>query len=115
MTDISITRGDDRDYDITVTTDVGNAWDITGAELRFAARYSGSIHTFIDKVSTASGEIDITNAAGGLALLHLDPADTLKLPLKTVNLQYDLQLTESSGPVTTIVSGTLTVAPDVAA
>ncbi len=115
MTDISITRGDDRDYDITVTTELGNAWDITGAQIRFAARFVGSQNVFIDKVSTASGEIDITNAAGGLAVLHLDPLDTIKLPLRTTNLSYDLQLTELSGPVTTIVTGTLTVDPDVAA
>jgi hypothetical protein len=99
-----------------VATESGGAVDITGAELRFAAKFANSNYLFINKSSTASGdEIEIINASLGTAILYLDPADTIKLPPRVVNLTYDLQLTELSGSVTTLVSGTLVVDPDVAA
>jgi hypothetical protein len=114
MSDLVIIRGDDRDYDITITDEDGDPLNITGSTLKFAARFPNSRNRFLSKSSAQVGEIDMVSEVNGQAVLHIDPADTLKLPQRSTELDFDLELTQVGGTVTTLVNGTLSVEPDVA-
>ncbi len=69
---LSMTRAKTGAWLLTVTDSTGAAQDLTGMTLWFHAVVGG---VAIDKSSPSDG-ITITNAAGGLATLQLEPADS---------------------------------------
>jgi hypothetical protein len=107
-----MTRGDKREITLTVTSN-GSPLNLTGKRVLWAAKRSTlDAQALISKSSATSG-ITLTNPAGGIATVTLDPADTSGFP-DTVVLQWDAQVDDNPLNPQTVDSGTLTVYPDVA-
>lgn len=101
------------DFFLTVTQSDGvTAQDLTGTTLYFHAA-NGAGFT-IDKNSGGAG-ITVTNAAGGLATLRIDPADTAALVIASTGvLQMPCELTLKSGTLAyEIANGTMTITANV--
>jgi len=106
----SMLRGDDRDFEIP-TTRSGSPVDLTGASVRahFKSDLGGS--PVLQKSLGSGIEID-GDAADGVVVLSIDPADTSALTAATT-LYFDVELTEAYGRVTTVAEGVLLVRLDV--
>lgn len=108
-----MTRGDSFPFNIAVTQ-AGAAFNLTGCSIRMTAKWN---HADADSAAvftrTVGSGITVTNAGGGLATVIVAPANTLSLPANTVNLYYDIQVTDAGSNVYTVNSGKLTVSPDV--
>ncbi len=108
-TNISITRSKTGLYNLAVTDADGSVVDLTGMTLYFHASASG-IAT-IEKSSPSSG-ITITNAAGGLVQLKIDPADTADVPDGDFGIPYEFTLLNGTDPYE-IVNGSLHIGQNV--
>jgi hypothetical protein len=107
-------RGDDNIYNLTVVRN-NAAVNIFGAKIWFTAKHDqddmdAQAVIRLDSVTNPT-QVAITNAASGLALVALRPVDTAGLD--ETALWYDVQMKESSGRVTTIVSGIMKITKDV--
>jgi hypothetical protein len=95
---------------VTVTGDDGEPFVLTGSTLRFTAS--------IDRgpvIAKVSGPYSIENILGGAnnqAQIHLVPADTNTLPAPVL-LEWDVELTDTQGRVSTVDSGRLLLEADV--
>lgn len=89
--------------------------DITGATLWFTAKnnLADTDLQAVAQVSTVNGGIVITNAPSGQFKVQMLPQATLQFPDAEVDLFYDIQLEDTTLNVATVMSGTLTVTPDV--
>lgn len=114
MSQLSMVRGDTLIFDVAVVDKAGAPVNITGKTLIFTvkARYSDADNAAIAQKKTPSSGITITNGAGGLATVTLQPADTRNLTDQWQTLVWDLQLVDGTN-VYTVASGTLQVTPDV--
>lgn len=111
---LELRRGDTHVFDLTILNAAGTAMNLTGATVRFTAKNNLSDadgSAVITKISPSSG-IVVTDAAGGLARLTLLPADTSSITQERV-LYYDVQVTDGSSVVTTVLEGTLAIRLDV--
>lgn len=106
MADLSIVRGDDFRVIITLSTD-GDPFDLTGYTPLAQIRPSTSVAAPLTAEFDATVE---TPATDGIITLELDHDTTAAL---TTNGVWDMQITDGSGWVTTVVSGTVTIVPDV--
>lgn len=106
MADLSIVRGDDYRVVITLSVD-GLPFDLTGytAAAQIRASTAGSAPLIADFVATVE-----TPETDGIITLELDHDTTA---LFTVNGVWDLQITDGADWVSTVVSGAVTVVPDV--
>lgn len=107
-------RGDSAAFDLTITKNAV-AVNLTGSTLRFTAKRDKAdpdADAIISKVSSDASQIEITNAAGGLATVHLVPADTEDLTEQTT-LLYDVQVKDATNKVFTLVEGKLKIKLDV--
>lgn len=113
-TNLTMIRGDTVPINLTITNAQG-AVDLTGCELWFSAKKSVADPDppIIAKSSGVLGGIQVTDAAGGLATVTLDPADTSAFTADTQLLTYDVQLKDGAGNITTVASGYLTITADV--
>lgn len=113
MSLLRITRGDNALFSMNIVNYVGDALDITGAEIWFTAKY-GPNDADEDAVfqKTIGNGIDIVDAPLGEINIVLDPEDTDSL-LDTNKLRFDVQIKDASDKVYTIESGTLIVDYDV--
>lgn len=114
MSDFTITahRGDTIDLQVTITRDSAPV-NLTGADLWMTAknRLRDADVAAVFQKSLGAGIVIVGAASAGVALVTIDPADTDSLTRETV-LYCDVQLLESSGRVTTVASGTLTIELD---
>jgi len=109
---INVFRGDSKTIEKTLSDEDGAIVDLTGAELRFSVkldRFLLDVDAVISKSSPSSG-ITITDATGGKFEVAIDAADT---GLETRDFEYDIQLKDSGGKVTTIFTGIFTIEQDV--
>lgn len=110
---LQMRRGDTYAFNLTVTQ-AGSAFNLTGASVRMTAKWA---YTDPDSdavfVRTVGSGIGFLSASGGLATVTIAPANTSSLPGNSVNLVYDIQVTDVSDNIYTIVDGILTVLPDV--
>ena len=102
-----ITAGDTVPVIVTISDDSGAAVNLTGASARWAAA-PGTPRRFGSPVITKDpgAGIAITNAAAGELTVTLEPADTEAL---SGDYFHELQVTDSSGSITTPLSGLMTV------
>lgn len=74
--DITLAEFNDETFDLALLTSGGGALNITGFELdMFLKSAAGTPDSAATKLSTVTGEIVITNAAGGLATVAIPSAD----------------------------------------
>jgi len=108
---LTMYRGNTKSFSVAVTQN-GIAYDLDNAAgLYFTARKSPGAPVLFSK-SIGDG-ITVTNAAGGLATITLDPADTSGLASFPVKLAVDLELETDAGAIHTAYYDTLTVEPDI--
>jgi hypothetical protein len=106
MANLSIKQGDDISRRLTITDSAGAAVDLTGASLAFHLRRLGG-------ASDALGAALVVNtpATAGIATLALSAAQTAALLGDTV-YQYEIEVTDASGKVSTPVEGYCLVEAD---
>ena len=114
---LTMTRGDTRFLEIAAKQADGvTAFDITNATLWFTAKVNvgDADPGQFQKHTGTGGGITKTNAAGGIARVHIEPANTEGLTADTT-LVWDVQMRTTEGYVYTLDWGSLTVerAPDI--
>ena len=112
MSDLDdLVQGDSREYAVLITNQSGQAIDLTGAIVKFAAKANPAtpdVDAEIFKTSYDASEIDITDPTAGECTVYLLSSDTVAIPPR--RLAYDIEVTRAGASVTT--AGTLTVAAD---
>ena len=116
-TSLTMIRGDTRFLEIAAKQADGvTAFDITNATLWFTAKVnvSDADPGQFQKHTGTGGGITKTNAVGGIARVHIEPANTEGLTADTT-LVWDAQMRTTEGYVYTLDWGSLTVerAPDI--
>jgi len=116
MSDLAITRGDDRIFDLHVATASGTAADLDGVSLWFTVKedvYDPDSHAVFQK--TIGSGINVIDEPGGYVEIVIDRTDTVNLRARYlgVPLVWDVQLKDAIGEVQTVDSGTLTIDPDI--
>lgn len=109
--DFPLVAGDSHLIEFAVTEN-GVAADLTGATaLRWGCvkRRADGTFTGAAVVTKALGSgVEITDAAGGVIQVTLDPDDTAELPAGAY--YHELELTDAGGAVITLATGTLNLA-----
>ena len=105
--DVTIYGGNDVAIDVTLFDATGAALDVTGATLEWGMAPKAGVDATLRK-STAGGsdEIDVTDAPGGLATVHVDAADTAALQGE---YRHELRMIDAAGKITTLLTGTLVI------
>jgi hypothetical protein len=96
-----ITKGQKKEYAITVYMDGGGSepQDLTGMHLVFTVRKNpGSPVHLIRKTNSVGGGIVVSDAAGGVATLTIEPADT-SLAEAGRTYVWDLWIADTPAPV----------------
>jgi hypothetical protein len=106
-----MTRGDDATFVIVAVDALNKPVNLSGATLRFTAKKSRTDAVPTLSKSTGSG-ITHTDPANGQAELTFVPADTSSL-YAPIALIFDVQLTEGTGKVSTIILGVLQIGADI--
>lgn len=110
---LSMTRGDTFSFTLTVTQS-GAVYNLTGCSIRMTAKYDpADVDASKVFVRTIGSGITVASPATGIAVVALAAASTSSLPAVPVPLFYDIQVTDGSSNIFTVVSGTLTVLPDI--
>ena len=102
-------RGDTKKLDLTIRIGETPENLASGQLFMTAADQSGTV---VFSKSVGLG-IVLTNAANGQATITIDPQDTQSLPGRITRLKYDVEYENGAGEIYTILSGTITVQPDV--
>src|SRR5260370_26621009 len=117
---LTMSRGDNRLFDSTVDHTKLGSGGLTGYNARFMAKRDRSDTNAAAVITKAgAGQCAVTTVGSttvdGIVTTTLLPADTTGLPGQYPTLlQWDVELTDGSGVVTTVDSGTLVVSPDAA-
>lgn len=100
-------------FQIAVTQN-GTTFNLTGAAIRMTAKYNytDADGAAVFQLHVGSG-ITVTSPTGGLATVTIAPSNTSSLPQNPLTLYYDIQVTDASSNVWTVVDGTLYVTPNV--
>ena len=107
-------RKDDYVFDFAASLN-GAALDLTGATLRFTAKYDNfdaDASAVIRLDNAGLGGVTITSAASGLGTVEIPSAATASLPNHRTRLYYALRATLSTGKAKTIRRGWLIVMPN---
>jgi hypothetical protein len=117
MTRLATYRGDNESFTITVRDAAGALVNLTGATLRFTAKYRASDldAAAIFSKTTGAGITHAADQAGvgkGLATVALVPGDTTTLPAPLV-VVWDCQLRDAAANVQTVATGSLRIRADI--
>lgn len=112
MSRLAMTRGDSAVFTVTLTDEAGDALNLAGLVLTFTAkrRHADADEDAVFQKTVGAG-ITVTNEAGGVAEIAVDPEDTAALGTLRY-LVWDLQV-EDGTDVRTPLSGRLVISPDV--
>lgn len=120
-TNLSMWRGDTKVVQVTLSN--LTATGLTGFRYWFTAKYdfadadNVAVIQKIGQQAAPTGDfttVVIGNAStSGVITCQIDPSNTNTLPDYDVQLQYDVQVEDASGHVTTVATGILTVKVDV--
>lgn len=109
--DFEMFSGDSKDLVITVVDENDVTFSLTSASIKFnASREPGSTVLINKGTDVSPGGITITNPAGGIFTVTLDPGDTKDLTEKF--LYYEAEITDVLGNIATVTFGTITLKPD---
>lgn len=110
---LTVKRGDTSSFSLAVTQS-GAVYNLTGASIRFTAKwnYTDADGSAVFTRTIGSG-ITIVSAPNGTATITFSAANTSSLPAYPVSLYYDVQVTDGSSNIFTVVDGILNVNPDV--
>jgi hypothetical protein len=108
IANLIIDQGANFSSDVTVKDANGNAFDLTGytTEAKLAKGYSST------RTRTSMTSVIATDAASGVVALAMTAAQTAALDAE--RYVYDVEITETStGTVTRVIEGLITVRPNV--
>lgn len=110
--DLTIPRGDSREYRLEVVDENSNVVNLTGATLRFTVKKNNSIADpgEFQLTSASAAQILIDDPGNGKARIFVTNANTQTLEIR--RYIYDVQVQPASGGVKTVVSGTFAVTED---
>lgn len=117
--DFNIKRGDTRTFRLRVyqknVKEETFAVDITGFSIWFTAKKSlATVDASAEiRKSTALGTITLDEPSMGKCSFNLINADTSGFPDVSTELFYDVKLMDVGGDIETVVSGKMTVLPNV--
>ena len=99
-------QGDTKRLSVAVKDPDGNAVSLVGAQSIkwWVARKVTSTTRLLQK--TVGTGITVTNAAGGLLTIAIDPADTVSV---SGDYYHELEVIDSAGDIGTVLRGTMTV------
>jgi len=100
--------GDDFSFEFTYEDSDGNAIDITGATIRFTAKYD---ITDDDNEAIVQKTAVLTDPSNGVFTITL--TDTDVVGPERIFGYYDIQLTESGGDTSTLVWGNIEFLPNI--
>lgn len=101
-------QGDALDINVTVEDESGTAVDLTGASAEWLLKENAGdsdTNALLTK-STSGGGVEITDAANGQLVIHIETGDTGSL---TGQKHHRLRVTDSSSDRVTVFTGTFTV------
>jgi hypothetical protein len=104
---ITLTRGDSHKIGFSFVNSLRNAIDITGTILLFTVKSSINDTTAVI-MKADNSHIDSNN---GISAITINNIDTYNLQLK--NYYYDIRLIDSYGNYTTLLSGKLSITPEI--
>lgn len=109
MQKLNIFRGDSQNIQLAVTNQDGSVFNLTGYSVKFTAKgiQQFNISKIIEK--TTADDIEILNAAGGIALIKIKPTDTNIAGL----YNFDVQVYKLTDEVYTVVKGELIISEDI--
>jgi len=108
-------RKDDFVFDFVASLN-GAAFDLTGATVRFTAKYEtfdADASAVIRLDNSALGGVTITSATAGEGTVEIPAASTASLPNHRTRLYYAVRATTAAGKNKTIRRGYLIVLPNV--
>jgi len=113
VSDIQMTKGDTKSWDVFVTrenptTGLDEVVDLTGAKAWLTVKKTSKdddASALFQKDSAADPTKVVITALTGKVRVTIDPADTESYPYRWLN--YDVQVKESTGVVTTVARGKL--------
>jgi len=117
MADLETFRGDSPPWEFTIEV-AGTPVDLTGlqAATLTAKDDLASADPGLLQKTLAGGGIAVTDASAGKLEVRFVPNDTTSLltdPTRSRVLEYDLEIIEASGRVSTVARGRLVIKPDV--
>lgn len=120
--DFQMRRGDTLIFDVfakrpdpSPLVDVLETIDLTGGKAWFTAKrtISEPDENADIRLSTSLGGVAILNPTAGQVRTTVPPAKTTALPDDVVTFDYDVQVMDAAGVVTTVQAGRLFISPDV--
>lgn len=110
---LSLPRGDSREYRFELTDENDNVMNLTGATVYFTVKEKNSdADPGVFQLSSADPtQIDIDDPGNGKARIFVTNSNTQDLEIRSYI--YDVQVQPASGGVKTAVSGTFTISEDV--
>ncbi len=108
-TNLEIYRGDDKTWNLTFRDSTGDSIDITGSTVWLTVKSSIS-----DPDESALIQKQVTthsNPTQGETQISLLPVDTSDVSVG--RYEYDMQLIESSGKITTFMRGVFSISQDI--
>lgn len=106
--DVRIVSGDTVRLPVSVMDDSGNALNIAGASIEWVLAKHAGADPVITK-STADGSVALTDAEGGEFQVTVAPEDTADY---AGTWYHEIELTDTDGNVSTILSGTFEIRED---
>lgn len=110
-TDLSLPRGDSITYDLAVVDEDGDAFPLTGATVKFTIRAAVDSSLVFQLTSASVAQINVYDAPHGKAYIIIENAHTQDLSIQ--QYQYDVEVINSTGKVSTVCRGTFNVTSDI--
>jgi len=108
---LRMTRGDTFIFKFQVFLN-GVEVDVTGYSFVMTCRYRAPEAVVFTRSSPSTG-IALTTPASGICTVTVAPSNTNTLPLEVLRFPYDIQMTDPSGNITTVLRGILRIDPDI--
>jgi hypothetical protein len=102
--------GDTLRITVNVEDEDGNAVDIRNADIRFEIHQdesSGAV--VVSKDNVGGGGVTITDGLNGTLKIEIEPSDTAAL---SGRFPYEIEITDTSSDVATVVTGTISINDD---
>lgn len=93
---VTVIRGSSKVLELVIEDDSDNPVDLTGGQIYFTVKkYVDDVEPLIQKSSSDVTQIEFTDPRGGVARIHLDPADTYLRDLR--DYVFDIWFINSAG------------------
>jgi hypothetical protein len=111
MSRLTMTRGDRKVFNVTLTDAAGDPLDLTDLELTFTVKERHEDTVAVISKTVGAG-IAVVSAEDGTATITVDPEDTEDIE-EPRNFVWDLEVSNGAGDIRTPVDGTFRIRHDV--